>query len=196
MMRSLTAASVFIVAKIQGLACILREIEDSLVAFGDSHLEVTDLDRGLKETGVWSDDLERNPGVSCRRCDKELSCCQRLLHGFSRCTYHVEITRNSSIQESEAVLAWLDVLERPRLTIHMDHITPKWRVFSLGREQSSVRLVLFGTEHERDILLAVAGRKPELVLLGISDEVNTSLAKVGVLRCPVESMVLIVEILG
>jgi hypothetical protein len=55
---------------------------------------------------------------------------------------------------------------------------------------------LFGTEHERDILLAVAGRKPELVLLGISDEVNTSLAKVGVLRCPVESMVLIVEILG
>jgi hypothetical protein len=52
MMRSLTAASVFIVAKIQGLACILREIEDSLVAFGDSHLEVTDLDRGLKETGV------------------------------------------------------------------------------------------------------------------------------------------------
>jgi hypothetical protein len=97
-------------------------------------------------------------------------------------------TADSHVDESETVFARLDGEERPRLTVNFEYISEKTCDFTIGFRvpQGAVGIVSFGCKAQWNIILALGNA--ERLLFGIVENVCTSLSKVGVLGCVVNSL--------
>lgn len=74
------------------------------------------------------------------------------------------VPRDARVEDTEAVLARLDVEERPGLAVDVDHVAPGARLLLQLRLQRPVLVVELGAQDERDVELAVAGGEAEGVL--------------------------------
>lgn len=83
------------------------------------------------------------------------------------------VPRDARVQEAEAVLARLDVQERPGLAVDVDHVAPGARFLLQLRLQRPVVVVELGTEDQRDVELAVARGEAEGVLGRICEDVGS-----------------------
>lgn len=92
-----------------------------------------------------------------------------------------ERSRDSRIEQTEAIFARLDVQEGPRLTVHVDDIAPQAHVLVDEREQRTISVVLFGGQDQRDVVFAVARGQAEGILLRVRNYIRAGLAAVSVL---------------
>jgi hypothetical protein len=101
----------------------LREIEDDLPTLSHRDFEVAALHRLGQQTSIRTDDVE----VDRLAIDLESE---------------LECSADGSIEEPQAILARLNRVEGPRLSIHVDDIAIERSGFVLGVEESAITVVL------------------------------------------------------
>ena len=136
------------------------KVEYNLVAFGHADVDLGSGDGPNKEPSVACNDLERD---LCTRPSRPAE-------------VEEEGPGDGGVEEAEAILARLNVKEWPRLSVDVDDIAKEGISLSSRTEESSVILVLFGAENQRNIVNSVSRRQAETVLLGVVDDVSSSLA--------------------
>lgn len=127
----------------QGHIAVLvgAEIDDDLPSFSHGDIELSCIDRVQKEASVRPDNLEVDPGADlCSLFEVKL-----------------ERAADGSIQETEAVLAWLDLEVRPGLSIDVDDIAEEIGSFtvSLRRPEGAIRVVSLGGQAEWNVVISL-----------------------------------------
>jgi len=117
------------------------EIDNDLPSFSHGDIELGCIDRVQKEASVRPDNLEVDPGADlCSLFEVQL-----------------ERAANGSIQETEAILAWLDLEVRPRLSIDVDDIAEEIGSFTVSfrRPEGAVRVVSLGGQAKWNVVISL-----------------------------------------
>jgi hypothetical protein len=134
------------------------------------------VDRVEKKTGIRAHDLEIDPGADLRSL------------------FEVKLERagDRSIQETEAVLAWLNLEVRPRLSVNVDDIAKEIGGLAVrfGTPETAVWVVSLGGQSERDIVVALR-ESGNCLFLVVVEDVKSGLAHVGVLSGVVDCMIVV-----
>jgi len=151
-----------VVAHGEVLSSIWSKVKDDFVTLTRSHLKVLCGDRRAEKTTVGSDSWELDP-VS-----------------FWVGNVNVPWTTEGEIEETKAVLAWLDIHEWPWLTVDFVHITELVEVLADREGEVTAVVVCSILECKWDIVVVL--RKSKVVLVRVVNDPDTSKTVVGV-RC-------------
>lgn len=117
------------------------EIDNDLPSFSHGDIELSCIDRVQKEASVRPDNLEVDPGADLCSLFK----------------VKLERAADGSIQETEAVLAWLDLEVWPGLSIDVDDIAEEIGSFTVSfrRPEGAVRIVSLGGQAEWNVVISL-----------------------------------------
>ena len=151
-----------------------RKVDDDVPTFGDAKYKAGRVHGGRNQTSI--------AGYDGHRDARALTSCNQI---------DLEASANRCIEKSESVLARLDIEEGPRLTVDTDNVTVERVILTSGGDQLTIRLVVAGSNHERNVVLAL--RQFEGVLSRVVENVKAGLAIVSVDGGDLEGVIVVPE---